>query len=222
MILILSHSCSQDTSLDNQSYELNKKTTLKETTSNVSDLMLNMGVTKVKVTNVSNSVLYGFDTAKGFWMNGEFINLSDHVVELKEGKITLKSNPTLSLSLLDNQPYVYSEEYTGFVKSDNFFKNNDFNVLLLFMKEMITEVSLKVDAQAIISNRIYQRQGCSFWDTYYVYGTGGNLSVSEANLQDEIQEYSSDLRGCRAIGEVNSACLWGSLACVATQAFCCD
>ena len=230
IVSILCYSCSQDDinsdKLNSEFFELNRNVTLKETTSNVSNLMLNMGVTAIKVSGTSNSTLFEFNTAKEFRMNGKSIDLSNYAVILENGKISLKSNSNLSLTLLNDQPYIISSEYSGFIKSEDIFDKTDFNILLLFMKELVTDNSNKVDAKAIISTDLSQKtSGCSFWDTYYVYATGGSRSVSEANLEDEEQEYISDggdLEGCTPVGESDSSCVWDNHGCIATQAYCCE
>jgi hypothetical protein len=55
----------------------------------------------------------------------------------------------------------------------------------------------------------------------------GSRSVAEANLTQEIDEYTNgfntlDLSDCIAFGGVDTSCLWDNHACVSSQAFCCN
>lgn len=134
--------------------------------------------------------------------------------------ISLNSNSSLKLTLLDNQPYIIKPGYSGIMKntSDD-FKNVDLNVLLLFMKEMIITNDMKINAISLLNGELSQRGGCSYWNTYYVVASGGSRSVAETNLKDKDDD---DVVGCREIGGSDSSCIWENHICVATQAYCCD
>lgn len=233
LILVLSilfHACSEDSISTNEiisnDFELNSELTLNKTTSKVSSLFFNMGVTSISVTKNNESTLYEFISEKTFFINGKSIDLSNYSVLLKNGMISINSTSNLNLTLFDGKPYVESSNYSGFLDSQEYFESVDFNILLLVMKEITTDNDVKIDSQKAL-NSIQNRASCSFWDTYYVYNTGGNLSVATAGLDDEIAEHSSgfntlSVEGCSTIGDVNTSCLWGEHACVASQAFCCD
>jgi hypothetical protein len=222
-IVVIVISCN-DSYNENQKidkYELDKLVSLKKSTDNVSDIFLNMGVTEINVSHESNSVVYNAKTEKDFNLNGENIDLSNYTVILKEGKISLISNPSFELTIYQNQPYIVSPSYTGFTVED-YFMDKDFNLLLLFMKEITTEIDCKISAQAAVNDFNLKSASCSFWNTYYVYTTGGSRSVAESRMPNEINEYSSSLGGCSAIGGIDSSCLWENHGCIATQAFCCN
>lgn len=90
------------------------------------------------------------------------------------------------------------------------------------MKEITTEIEYKVNAQAAVNDFNLKSAACSFWNTYYVYTTGGSRSVSEYNIDYEVAAYSDELGGCHEIGDVSTSCLWEDHGCVSTQAFCCN
>lgn len=87
---------------------LNKLITLKKSTDNVSDMFLNMGVTGLNVSVGHNYVTYNAKTEKDFNLNGENVDLSNYSVILKDGKISLASNPNFELTIYQNQPYIVS------------------------------------------------------------------------------------------------------------------
>ncbi|MCO6175206.1 hypothetical protein NHF50_09115 [Flavobacterium sp. NRK F10] len=237
-LTVLFSSCTQENSNDvkmsksnvklykRDSYELDEKLTLEKSTSKVTDLFLNMGVVEINVNHSDSSIIYDFNTEKGFGVNQEFVDLKDYTITLSEGAISINSNPDIKLTILDDQPYILSSFYTGFVESEDFFNIKEFNILLFFMNEMITPEEIKTDAKLPASGGGISG-GCSFWNTYYIYATGGSRSVAEANLPAEIAHYTSgfntlDLSGCSAFGGVDTSCLWENHACVASQAFCCN
>lgn len=189
-------------------------------------IFLNMGVTGISVTKTLKSTLYEFQTEKIFIMNGKSIDLSNYSVILEEGMISLSSNPSLKLTLLDDQLYIVKPNHSGLIESQDYFKSTGFNILMFFMKEMITSDKLKINAMDLLDDKLSQKSsGCSFWETYYVYSTGGSRSVSESNLdsQTELEESAGeDVEGCRKIGEPDSSCVWENHGCVTTQAYCCD
>lgn len=191
-----------------------------ETTSFVSDLLFNLGVIGINITNNTESILYEFRTKKSFKFNGEFVNLSNYTILFENGMLSLDTNSELKLTLVDNQPYIIKPNYSGFLdnNSDN-FRNLELNILLLFMKEMIITNDIKINTLELLDAEYSQRGGCSFWNTYYVVATGGSRSVAATNLK---YKEDDDVEGCREIGDADSSCVWDDHLCIATQAYCCD
>jgi hypothetical protein len=220
--LTIVFSCSNETDLMNnpitENLELNQKIQLNNTTTMVSNNFLNMGITEVVVENKSKIVLYKVKTQKTFYLNGENIDLSTYNIVVENNFISIKNDNSFKLSVYQNKPYVVSGSYSGFPKSD-FYSNKNFNILLFFMKEIITNDEFKLNSKTFLKDNTQRRGGCSFWNTYYVYGTGGSQSVAQANLTSEISSY--DLSGCSSIGGSNSGCLWAEYGCVSSQAYCC-
>lgn len=219
ILSLVLYACSKD-DLNTKKFNLIEQVTLTETTSNVSDLFLNMGVIGINITNDSKSTLYEFKTKKTFIFNGNSIDLSNYSILLEDEMISLNSNSSLKLTLLDNQPYIIYPGYSGLlnITSDD-FKNVDLNILLLFMKEMITTNDMKINTVSLLNGELSQQEGCSFWNTYYVVASGGSRSVAETNLEYKDDD---DVVGCRELGAPDSTCVWGDHFCVASQAYCCD
>lgn len=229
ILAVICFGCSQEKidsdELNQKNYELESRIALNNSTTNVSELFLNMGVTAITVTESPNSKLYEFRTEKLFALNGNWIDINEYPILFKDGMISLANNSTLNLTIYNNQPYIVSDNYTGALDNNSKLNNIELSLLQLFMNEMIIENSEKIDANFIYEQNSLRSSGCGFWDTYYVYGTGGSSSVAQANLQDSIAEdtgIGGDVEGCRAFGGVDTSCLWGNHACVSTQAYCCD
>lgn len=205
-------------------YQLEEKITIAKTTSKISQLFLNMGVVEVIVSDRGNLIEYSFTTKKTFGINGEGTDFKNYKIILIDGMITISSNSNVKLTIFENQPYIITPTYKGFLKSGEYIDNKDFNLLYLFMNELITPETNKTDAGSSIGNA---GGGCSFGNTHYVYATGGSASVAEANLPGEIAHYTNgfntlDLSKCNKFGGVDTSCVWGNHLCLSTQAFCCN
>lgn len=205
-------------------YQLEEKITIAKTTSKISQLFLNMGVIEIKVNNLEEMIEYSFTTSKMFGINGEGTDYKNYKITLNEGMISISSNSNIKLTIIENKPYIITPSYEGFLNSGEYINDKNFNLLYLFMNELITPETIKTDSSNIDS--IYSR-GCAFGNTKYVFSTAFSASVAEANLPDEIAHYTSgfntlDLSGCRKFGGVDTSCVWGNHMCISTQAFCCN
>jgi hypothetical protein len=224
LLLLLFASCNQNgengTLLQNSDFELNTKNKILATTSKVSIDIMNMSVTGINVVYKEKETIYSFKSKKTFYLNGKNRNLSDYEIILANNTINLKTDNNLRLSMKDNKPYIISEKHVGF-PNESFYISSEFNILLLVMKELVAELDLKFGSAEYLSNSL-TKSGCSFWNTYYVYATGGSSSVAQANLLAEITQYSEDSASCSAIGFMDSGCLWEQYGCVASQAYCCN
>ena len=88
------------------------------------------------------------------------------------------------------------------------------------MKEIVTGKEYKHNAEKeIFKNSSNRTQGCSFWNTYYVYSTGGSRSASASAITVEVEGHAELLSDCSAIGEPDTSCFWDNHFCVTTQAF---
>lgn len=224
-------SCSQDntsinTKLDTSASEFNQRLSSQESSTILTKFFMNLGVVEILSTHESDSIVYNFVTEKEFFINDEFVNLRNYPITMKDGEISLNSNPNLKLTILNDQPYLNSPSYSGFLESEEFFRDKEINILLFFMKEIITTDDFKYHSNDYIIN-VQSETGCSFWDTHYIFATGGSASVAEANLPAAISHYTSgfntlDVSHCRQFGSVDTSCVWGNHLCISTQAFCCD
>ncbi len=206
---------------------LSEQVVVTETTTFVSELFFNMGVTEVEVTRDNNLTVFRAITEKTFFLKEQNVDLADYPIVLEGEFLRLNnSNSTMRLSISEDRPYIESSSYEGFVEDNYFFNSIEFNVLIFFMNELTLEFADKFNATPATGNPTTGTQGsCSFWGTYYVYGTGISSSVAQANLQSEIDTYTGffgPLLGCSPIGGADTSCLWGNHACVSTQAYCCD
>lgn len=218
-------SCSQDNIEPNVTnknfFELENSIVLKNSTSYVTDLFLNMGVTNINVSTIHNSTLFEFETQKSFKMNGDWIDMTQYPIIFKDGVIALKNKPTISLTIVDNSPYVVRDDIQKSLPNEDYFQNKEHNILLLFMNEIITNSAQKIDANLIYQESFQKSWGCSIWDQWDVIAFGSSRSVSAANLETSIA-LDSDIEGCRKVGSAETSCLLGNHGCISTQSYCCD
>lgn len=229
-------SCSTDNNIEKENdinnslfnkatnFELKENITIEKTTSKISQLFLNMGVVEINVVENGNLIEYDFTTKKMFGINGEGTDFKNYKITLSDGLISINSNSSIKLTIFENQPYIITPNYEGFLKTGEYLDNKDFILLYLFMNELITPETSKMDASNVVNGG---GAGCTFGSTKYVYSTGFSRSVAEANLPGEIAHYTSgfntlDLSGCRMFGGVDTSCVWGNHMCISTQAFCCN
>ncbi len=226
-VLIVFQSCrKEEENYKHLAYNFNEITdrvALKTSTKRVSDIFFNAGVVEVLVSKRDkDKFIYNFQTKKYFYINGEKVDFKNIQIIFDKNFIYLKNDPKFKMSLIDNKPFVVSNNYVGFPKPE-FYHNSTFNILLLFLNEMITVGSDKEESEIKIQNKNVDG-GCSFWNTYYVYGTGVSQNAAEANLQSEIGVHTGSgglVEGCTPLGGSNSGCMWEEFGCVAMQAYCC-
>lgn len=196
--------------------DIESNLTLKSTTQYVSSHFLNMGVVQLTVKQVDNEKIFQPITQKSFQLNGVDINLADYEVGLKDNFLYLKNNSSYKISLSQCKPYIVTPIFTGYIEDiRDEIQNVNISILLLYLREITLDSCEKDDS----NESIRTKSECGFWDTYYVYGTGGNKDVAEKQLRSEISDYG--MEGCSAIGGTNTSCLWGEHGCVSSQAYCC-
>lgn len=226
LLLSACHEIQEDSySIENSALvsELDEMNQVFETTTQISQNLLNMGVKKIIVENNNNSSIYRFETFKEFRMNSEQINWSNYTVELTNGFISQRSKSNLKIGIRDNQPIYKTSNSLEDVNKELSFKNNDYNILLIFLNELTMSTELKINSESLLNNYSIQKSyACSIWDEVYVYSFGGSRSSALENLGPEIDEYSDELANCTVIGGIETSCVWGNHMCVATQSFCCE
>lgn len=215
-------SCSKKENEITQNLVFNElKITLTESTNYVSSLFINMGVTKIVVGNSKDELTFKCLSEKSFFLNSDEINLSDYEVTLNDNILSLKSCDSYKISMLNNEPYLITPIYEGYLSNvGEFIKNKEIVVLFIYLKEITTETNLKINSLSVLS----EDKSCSFLNTYYVFATGVSSSVASDNLAGEVGNYTGAggrLRGCTPIGGVDTSCIWDNHACISTQAFCC-
>jgi len=227
LFLTLFFSCSNneqneisETSIDFNKFELIQQLKVINTTEDVTDLILNMGVSKIVVDKTGDILNYSNVSQKTFRLNGETIDMKNYSFLIKNNALYIKEYPEYGISLLNGYPYFISPIYTGpSDKIDDKITDIKLSLLLLYLNELTQDSSIKSNSKSTLNSKT---QGCSFWNTYYVYSTGGSASVAQANLQEEVDDYSDFLSGCTEIGGSDTSCLWENHGCVSTQAYCCN
>jgi|GEM_PF-3475881 len=226
---ILNKSLVEDVSIGNYlkafSLNLSDQVVLTQTTNFISDIFLNMGVSKIIVTRNGNSIEFGVETIKTFFLNGKNIDLSEYIFVLEDDFLKIKDFDNIKLSVSGDDLYVMSSSYFGLVKDkQHFFDSLEFNILLFFIREITLNLENKIEFSQAVTTYA-NRQGCSFWNSYYIYSAGLSQSSSEANLKDEISNYmgaGGSLSDCRKVGGIDTTCARGNHICISTQAVCCD
>ncbi|SHE38185.1 hypothetical protein SAMN05444278_101438 [Psychroflexus salarius] len=210
-----------------QSLELTKKNNIHKTTNVISILLFKLGVEKIIVDKTNNDLIrYNFKTFKSFITKGEFIDLSNYTIILESGTLYLESEPNYKISLNNGEIYLRTSPDSELIKQNNISDNISIRILKSFLIEMTASNEVKMNFQNHIDNIVTEKRvGCSFWDTYVVFSgvmPSSSHSLAEANLQDEIAAYASELSGCRKVGGVDTSCVSGNHACWSTQNYCCD
>lgn len=218
--IIISCSTENEQPVEDYNFQLSEKLMVKESTENISDLLFNMGVSKINVEYSDNRFLFKNETQKSFILNGKTLDLEDYDFILEKEFLYLKDFPDYKVSILNELPFFDTPLFKGFSENqEENIKDTKISLLLLYLNEIILDNDVKLSFKESLS---YKTQGCSFWDTYTVYATGNSRSVAESDLQTEQLSYSDDLEGCTPYGGVDSSCLWENHGCVATQSYCCN
>lgn len=220
LILLVVFSCSQteDVDVSNLDYDLESKIKLTSSTNFLTESFLNMGVEGIRVTKENNKIVFNNLTRKKFILNGSTIDLADYEIIFENEMLSFSDDKNTKVTFRGDLPYIISTDFTGSIENGLEFLNNDkIVILLLYMNELTSDIADKTNSIDYLS--LKEANACGFWDTYYVYSTGGNRSVAEANLTQEIEHHAG---GCTAIGGTNSSCMWGDHFCVISQAYCCE
>ena len=215
---LLTFSCEKhDDQTADHSYDLQTHISIQENTSLVSNLFFKTGVTKIIVETANDESRFFSNTTKPFFLNGDVINMSDYEICLKGNFLKIGGIENYRVSMQDGKPYIVTPKFRGLLTDANDdVLDNTLIILLFYLNELTMPVELKGDNMVINS----QQKGCSFWDTYYVFGVGLSSSTATDKLDSESDEYG--MEDCTLIGDADVSCIWGSHGCVATQAYCCE
>lgn len=215
------YSCSNDESNISSSGEntvLNSSplARINKSTNLVSDLSFNLGAYEMDVTNN----IYSFKTKKGFVFNKYYYDLANFKFKIEENKLILIDNEKYSLSL-DDSLFFTTPSFKGELNIGNVDFQNDINVLVL---RIARHDILEEGIMETFDNKLppmSQTGTCSFWNTYYCVGVGGNQSAAIANMNYEIQDSlnSGELTNCQQLGQAEPVSLTGGLAWA--TAYCC-
>ncbi|OIP47398.1 MAG: hypothetical protein AUK46_05280 [Flavobacteriaceae bacterium CG2_30_31_66] len=226
-ISVVIYSCTQEESLGSNSENLDnlevlsQKSTLNESTKQVSNLFFNLGVSAIEVTKKDNKMLLSLTSEKTFKFNNNSINLSDYSVSIDEKLITLKEDVRFKIGLIDNKAFIISPNYIGFYdKADLEIKKNIKTfVLVSFLNELLYDkekISVSENADYV------KKGGCSFLDQGFSVGVGVNSTSAQADLQASMEDdiASGATAGCRKIGEPEAVAFTGGTVWV--QTWCCS
>ena len=200
---------------------LSKKTTLNESTKEVSNLFFNLGVSAIQITKEDNKILLSLTSEKTFKFNNNSVNISDYSVNIDEKLITLNQDTRFKIGLIDDKAFIISPNYTGFYdKADlDTKKNIKTFVLVSFLNELLYDK----EKMSVSENINYiKKEGCSFWNQGFSVGVGLNSTSAQADLQASMEDdiNSGATAGCRKIGRPQPVAFTGETVWV--QTWCCD
>lgn len=202
--------------------------TVGSTTTIISESFFNLGVIKIKVVKNESEITYLFETTSSFVIQGKNVNLSTKEFVLKDNFIYEKSSPNYSISILNNEYYIETVNYEGFLKdykvfdeSENSESNLKISLLLLFLNEIKMDKEAKLEYTLHVENFELSARGCSIANTKYVYGIGLTQAAATANLEFSIDDEQNGGRlDCRRLG-TTSITNWGGFY-TAMNTYCCD
>ena len=87
--IIISCSTENEQPVEDYNFQLSEKLMVKESTENISDLLFNMGVSKINVEYSDNRFLFKNETQKSFILNGKTLDLEDYDFILEKLNIFL-------------------------------------------------------------------------------------------------------------------------------------
>ena len=154
----------------------------------------------------------------------------------------LKNSSNFKLSLRDDQLYVNSESYEGFVlnSDSDLLDTTKKRVTLILFNEIIKSKNKKIEVtqpenpESISHDYVpysYFQSTCSYWNTVTraYYGMTRSNAEAEASYQMSQAQQLHNLReelgytnSCEPFGSIDSSCIYGDHFCVATYSVCCD
>ncbi|MDG2430889.1 hypothetical protein [Flavobacterium sp.] len=192
----------------------------------INESLIKLGARKIVAENYNSKTIYHFETFRNFNLFGKSIDLSSYKFIKKNNMIFLNNNQNYKLKMINNQPYIYTPNYKGFVKDNNtVFLDSDAVILMLFVINDNSNEQEKIDTKLILDNVSKIQGGCSVWNTYYSAGIGANKAASLSNLEYNANDaiHSGDLNGCKLLSlQAETSCAWESSLCVSTIAWCCS
>lgn len=191
----------------------------------INESLIKLGAREIIEEKYNSKTIYHFETFRNFILHDKSIDLSKYKFIKKNEMIFLSNNQNYKIKMSNNQPYIFTPNYQGYVKDNQkvFFDSNAV-VLMLFIIDYNSSDQEKIDAKSILNNVSKSQGSCSVWDTYYSAGVGANKAASLANLQFNANDAlgSGELRGCKLLSsQAETSCAWESSLCVSTIAWCC-
>lgn len=194
------------------------------TKSLINESLIKLGAREIVEEKYNSKTIYHFETYRNFILHGKSIDLSKYKFIKKNDMIFLSNNQNYKIKMSNNQPYIFTPNYEGFVKDNQkvFFDSNAV-MLMLFIIDYNSSDQAKIDAKTIF-NHTSKSLGCSVWNTYYSVGVGANKAGALSNLEYVANDAISDgdLNGCSLLSSrAETSCAWDSSLCVSTIAWCC-
>lgn len=192
----------------------------------LNESLIKLGAREIVAENYKSQTIYHFETFRNFNLYGKSIDLSLYKFIKKNDMIFLNNNQNYKIKMINNQPYIYTPNYKGYLKDNQkVFLDCDAVILMLFVINDNSSDQEKIDAKLILNNVSKNQGGCSIWNTYYSAGVGANKAASLSNLEYNANDaiHSGDLNGCRLLSvQAETSCAWESSMCVSTIAWCCS
>ncbi|MDR9401687.1 MAG: hypothetical protein RI558_09740 [Psychroflexus sp.] len=225
-----------------KSSELNNSIEVNRTTEYISEFLINAGVIKIEVVNSNSQSTYKPITVKNYGITDSLVDLSNYNLVFNDNYAYLKNNSNFKLTLKNEKLYIDSELYQGYANETDlelFDKTKEMVTLILF-KEIILSKNEKIkvnqpnNPENIDSDYVpysFFQSTCSYSNTitYTHYGVTRSNAETRAsynrslaqNLYDSFQ-MAGISGGCEPFGGIDSNCLFGNYACVATYSVCCE
>lgn len=149
--------------------DLSSKITVNTSTSIISEMFFNMGVSRILVENTANGFKYNLVASKTFTLDGEPTHFSTKEFLLKDNFISEVQHPEYAMTFYNNEIYLrFNGKEDLLSKFENLEKDVNVHILLLFLNE-ITINRDKAEFAAHMANfNANAGGGCSFANTHYV------------------------------------------------------
>lgn len=200
--------------------DLSSKITVNTTTSIISEMFFNMGVSRILVATTPSETKYNLVASKTFTLDGEAIHFSTKEFLLSDNFISEAQHPEYAMASYNNEIYLrYQGKEDLLSKFENLEKDVNVHILLLFLNE-ITMNSNKLEFDAHMTNFSSRGGGCSFANTIYVFGIGLTTSAAASNLIHSVEGSSINSFSCRKLNAAPELTNWGGFY-TSTNTYCC-
>lgn len=182
--------CSKDDSVEKNDAGLSKRSpgfesliTVTRSTDLTTDTFFNMGVRSINVSQNSDAITYTFDAYRDFELNGTTYSYGPKRFILKDEALFEAGDPSTAIVYRNRDFYVRTGgSETPLRQMTNFGENNNIAALVILTHQLtadpLTTTSYSNHVAAFSSGG-----GCSFWDTYYVFGIGMTDAAASADLE---------------------------------------
>lgn len=233
-------SCSKDSNDSNSNNSITERILLKSNTNKVSETFYKLGVEEIKVEKRNLEIVYNTNVVYQTVLNGHKLDFSHLSFSLNDDKLSIVNDSEYFLSLRNNQLYIESPKYTGFLKDGSNNKLIDYKsaALLLFYKEISTQISNiekrshaeffaidnNIDFKTLENSsnlqKIYEAHGKRHCGSNWAVDTGFSRSSLTQELTDELAS-THFYDGCTKVGGMDVSCVTDNHICVATQKYYC-